>query len=309
LYIYLKNIREGGVLLRKGCNKKNSGRKDIGAALVLLSLFFLFTPCSSATGGETCLDCHEELSKGKAVHQAVSMGCTTCHSAIDTSDIPHKVTGKLAKGLSADQPELCYGCHDKTAFSKKNLHAAVSMGCTGCHNPHSSKNARLLVSEPPGLCFNCHEKKKFEGKVTHSPVAAGMCTSCHTPHSGAEEKLLIADLPELCFNCHDKGAFSKKNVHPPVAGGMCLSCHGPHATEAPVLLSKGLNGLCLGCHKGQATGKHVLAGFGGFHPLEGKSDPSSPDKKMTCVSCHNAHSSDVAKLFQSPGICKRCHKY
>ncbi|GAB4539325.1 MAG: hypothetical protein Fur0020_08250 [Thermodesulfovibrionia bacterium] len=192
------------------------------------------------------------------------MGCSTCHSDLDTKDIPHKVKGKIAKGLSSDVPELCYNCHDKAGFENKVVHAAVSMGCTSCHNPHSSKNTKLLLSEPP----------------------------------------------ELCYNCHDKTAFSKKVVHVPVEGGMCLSCHTPHSGEVETLLLKRLNGLCGECHLSQ-TGSHVIAGIGKktTHPIDKVPDPKRPGKEMSCVSCHNPHSSDIPTLFQQERICRRCHAY
>jgi predicted CXXCH cytochrome family protein len=79
----------------------------------------------------------------------MGMGCASCHSALDAAKVPHKTTNKIAKGLSSAQPDLCYGCHDKTAFGKKTVHAAVGMGCTECHNPHSSKNVKLLRAARP----------------------------------------------------------------------------------------------------------------------------------------------------------------
>jgi predicted CXXCH cytochrome family protein len=293
--------------------------REARIALVVALIFAvlavgLLVPRLSGAEDNPCLMCHEALSKEKVVHQALAMGCVTCHSELDTNDIPHKVKGKIAKGLAADQPDLCYGCHDKAAFSKKNVHAAVGMGCTGCHNPHSSKNDKLLVSGTPDICYNCHDKKKFEGKTIHSPVAGGMCTSCHSPHSGDKDKLLVSDVPDVCFNCHDKANFSKKNVHMPVAGGMCTSCHFPHAGEQAALLLKPTNALCSSCHKTQSNGRHVSAGSGSglgkiIHPVEGKPDPGNPGKDITCASCHSPHSSDFKKLWVERRVCNRCHKY
>jgi len=144
-----------------------------------------------------CLLCHGQLAGEKVVHAAVQMGCPTCHTAIDAKDIPHKKTGAVSKGLSSEQPDLCFGCHDKAKFQKKTVHAAIGMGCTGCHNPHSSKNAKLLVSGQPDLCFNCHDRKSFMGKkAVHPPVRGGMCTACHNPHSTDTPKLLVSEPPD-----------------------------------------------------------------------------------------------------------------
>ncbi len=278
-----------------------------------------------------CSMCHPDLAKKKTVHAAIGMGCATCHTNLNVSEVPHKVTGKVPKGLSSAQPDICYGCHDISIFSKKNVHAALMMGCTTCHNPHSTDAQKLLVAELPDLCFNCHDKKKFDGKTIHPPVMGGMCTSCHNPHSSNNAKLLISEAPDLCFNCHDKAIFSKKNVHAPVAGGMCLSCHAPHATAEMALLPKRPMAVCLDCHPDIPKQLHVVAGTG--HPLgslqkaDGKDekakgkrkgkgplkDPAREGKEFYCGSCHNPHSSDSKRLLRYKAatpfeLCINCHK-
>lgn len=227
----------------------------------------LFLPAPDAGADQPCLDCHPSIQAGETVHAALGMGCESCHSAVDASGIPHKKKNKIAKGLSAEQPDLCYGCHDRAPFDKKVLHAAVGMGCTGCHNPHASANSKLLVTA----------------------------------------------MPELCYTCHDKAGFTKKTVHPPVAAGECLTCHQPHSGDNPSLLSSPVPELCLMCHDGM-TGKHVMAGYGlGNHPVTAKPDPSRPGRELSCTSCHNPHSSNLASLFASESLsprslCLMCHK-
>jgi predicted CXXCH cytochrome family protein len=284
--------------------------KIIMAAASFLLTFEFFNLQTSFAEQPDCLMCHEPLSKEKVVHAALQMGCPTCHSAIDATDIPHKKTNKIAKGLSSDQPDLCYDCHDKSMFSKKVIHPALGMGCTSCHNPHSSKNNKLLVSEPPDLCYNCHDKTKFNGKTVHPPVMGGMCTSCHSPHSSDTEKLLLSKPPALCFNCHDKTTFEQRKPHMPVASGLCLTCHAPHMSGNLALLVKPMFDLCTSCHKTQSSGTHVLAGPRGSHPIkQGTPDPSRTGRDMGCSSCHNPHGADFDKLFYQQGIYKKCHKY
>ncbi len=213
--------------------------------------------------------CHEALSKEKVVHPALQMGCPTCHSAIDAKDIPHKVTGKVAKGLSAEQPDICYGCHDKSKFTGTTVHAAIGMGCTVCHNPHSSKNAKLLKSETPDLCFNCHDKAEFSRKNVHIPVQAGMCLQCHASiHASKDPALLPKRINAVCFECHKdiqktphpvRGI--KKAGHPlwlkkdPKREGKpfsCASCHNPHSSDDPKLFrykAADKYELCKHCHK------------------------------------------------------------
>jgi len=313
--------------------------KIISVEITLMAAIMIFMS-GSVIGGVSaesvdCSICHPDLAKKKVVHPAVSMGCTGCHTSLNATEMPHKVTGKIPKGLSAEAPDLCYGCHDKGKFSKKNVHPALMMGCTSCHNPHSADSQKLLKSDMPSLCFTCHDKTKFNNKTTHAPVMGGMCTSCHSPHSSDNPKLLISEAPDLCFTCHDKAMFSKKNVHAPVAGGMCLSCHGPHATEEMALLTKRPTAGCLECHPDVAKKTHVTAEFG--HPLgsavkpAGKSpdkksdkkpakkergilmDPARPGKEFYCGSCHDPHSSDNNRMMRYQiksyfDFCSNCHK-
>lgn len=241
-------------------------RRDVRIAVIMLSLFMAL-PSSSAAADQPCLDCHGDLTEGKTAHQAVAMGCESCHSAIDPSDIPHKKKNKIAKGLSAEQPDLCYGCHDRAQFDKKILHAAVGMGCTGCHNPHASKNPKLIVSPMPDLCYTCHDKAGFSKKTVHPPVASGDCLTCHMPHSGDNPSLLSSPVPDLCLMCHDKMSSGKhvlagygRGDHPisgkadPSRPGKelsCASCHTPHSSLNPYLFMNetgGSGGLCLLCH-------------------------------------------------------------
>jgi predicted CXXCH cytochrome family protein len=234
-----------------------------------LSLFCIYSYALSASAEIDCLQCHEDLTKGKSVHAAVSMGCTTCHAAVDARDVPHKMTNKNAKGLSADQPDLCFDCHDRSLFSKKLVHPAIGMGCTSCHNPHASKNAKLLTSEPPDLCYACHDKGMFTKKNVHPPVAAGQCTTCHTPHSSDMDSLLEKPVNELCGDCHDGKATGKHILagyglgdrHPtkgkpdPSRPGKelsCTSCHVPHSSNKKFLFSAEADksgNLCLMCHR------------------------------------------------------------
>jgi len=259
---------------------------------------FSFVLISPAFSQELdCLKCHAKLANEKVKHAALDMGCPTCHTSIiantgkDAKKKPHKNSGTVPKGLSADQPDLCYGCHDKATFSKKTVHAAVSMGCTGCHNPHSSKNAKLLKSEPPELCYGCHEKGLFNQKTIHAALGMG-CLTCHTPHSGDKAKLLLNDPPDLCYGCHDKTPFAKKVVHPALDMG-CPSCHNPHSSKNAKLLKSEQPVLCYECHdKGMFTKKVVHAAI-----------------DMGCTGCHTPHSGENAKLLISapPELCFSCH--
>ena len=234
--------------------------------IVFIVSLFISAPPSYAE--DDCLQCHEELAQGKSVHAAVAMGCSTCHSAIDARAIPHKKKNKIGKGLSAEQPDLCYGCHDQALFTGKVVHAALYSPCTGCHNPHASKNAKLLTAEPPYLCYACHDKAAFTRGNVHAPVAKGQCTACHAPHASENASLLEKPVQRLCADCHAGksdgrhilAGYGNNDLHPtqgrpdPLNQGKefsCTSCHSPHSSNSKALLaieSTTSRDLCLTCH-------------------------------------------------------------
>jgi predicted CXXCH cytochrome family protein len=202
------------------------------------------------------------------------------------------------------------------------------MGCTACHNPHSTPAGRLLKAEGNDLCFTCHDKAQFGKKVVHAAIGMG-CTGCHVPHSSRNERLLIAAVPDVCMTCHDKTEFSKINVHPPVASGMCLSCHSPHSTDQVAMLHKTPSELCVDCHENVPKALHAITGFTkSGHPLglprrsktgtlragqKTLMDPLRQERPFSCASCHNPHSSDYRRLFRYAAentmqLCKLCHK-
>lgn len=251
--------------------------------LSLIAATFLAAPVAAAEEID-CSMCHAALTvRMKVVHPAIQMGCPSCHSGIDASQMPHKKTTTFSKGLSADQPALCYGCHDQAKFTMKVVHAAIGMGCTGCHNPHASDNGKMLAAPVPDLCFNCHDKAEFTRKNVHPPVESGMCLTCHSPHSSDQEGLLLKPVYEVCFECHDE--VSKR---PHAIAGFSKSGH-------PVGLPKKVR-------KGKETKKVIVM------------DPKREGKQFSCASCHNPHSSASPKLFRydatsAMGLCKNCHPY
>lgn len=230
----------------------------------------LVSVSAARADGPDCGACHGALVKNAVVHAAVTMGCPSCHSGIDGAKTPHTVAAGKPKGLSADQPELCYTCHDKGMFTKQTVHAAVGMGCTGCHNPHSSKHAKLLTSPVPELCFGCHDKKPFEKKHRHGPVDAGLCLTCHTPHSSDNMALLSKPPLATCLQCHGDVAktphairgfssgghpIGKKDARDPKRQGKkftCASCHEPHGSDSIKLFrypAANAMDICSNCHK------------------------------------------------------------
>lgn len=221
-----------------------------------------------------CMECHDDIFEEPVIHAALEKGCTSCHGNLDASKRPHKVTGRVAKGLTSAESELCLTCHEKPKFKNKSTHAALDKGCSGCHDPHSSKHKKLLKSPTPDLCYTCHDKKGYSGKGVHDAVKSGNCRSCHDSHASENAGLLKKPPAEVCLECHDD------------------------IKEAPHLVA------------GFSRNGHPLGDEKRAKPVE---DPLRPGKPFYCGSCHQPHKSDFPKLQrldpkQSMGICQKCHQ-
>ncbi len=262
--------------------------------LVVLMAAVLLAPSGSRAEKKfpDCKKCHKYKASKEVVHPAVNLGCVACH--VDA----HRREAKFPKFLFAEGVDLCWGCHDKSMFTKKVVHPPVARGeCLLCHNPHSTDNPKVLRAPVPDLCFNCHDKAKFENKTTHPPVAAGMCTTCHNPHSSDNRRLLVSEPPDLCFMCHVKDQYisdAKKKHHAPVLKGLCLNCHNPHSTPTERLLRADVPDLCFRCHiRDEFKGRY------NHYPVEAG----------MCLFCHQPHQGDFKKLLvaKPPQLCFNCH--
>jgi len=229
-----------------------------------------------------CSECHEEgikrTEKGSSYHNALDMGCETCH-------ITHK-TGPAGKKefdhyLTKTSPALCLDCHYAADPKMKKAHSNQPIegnDCTTCHDPHGSpapkllhanahepfakgqcekchaepKDGKIVIAEGGNraLCYNCHDKKKAqveESRTKHPvPFMTETCTDCHDPHASVNANLLRQPQGMICANCHEKSTLPVR--HGPYEQGQCASCHDPHGSNEPHLLRAKGNNLCRGCH-------------------------------------------------------------
>ena len=163
--------------------------------ILLLAALTLVPAAVVRAEGPDCASCHENLAAGKSVHPAVLMGCASCHTAVDASDVPHKFTNRNPRGLGAKMRDLCFGCHEKKNFQKTTVHGAMMLGCTSCHDPHVSDHARVLKDEIPGLCLHCHAERiaamTAQNSDGHTHAATDRCSDCHSPHATDTPKLVL----------------------------------------------------------------------------------------------------------------------
>src|ERR1700739_4940398 len=62
-------------------------------------------PLDKNSDSAKCLECHAEKAKGKAVHTAISTGCTSCHEVRVNRDVTR------VKLITATPYSLCLTCH------------------------------------------------------------------------------------------------------------------------------------------------------------------------------------------------------
>jgi predicted CXXCH cytochrome family protein len=268
-------------------------------------------PLDPKADPSTCVACHEDKTKGKAVHSAIAMGCTSCHEIRTVKDVTH------IKLITATPAALCLTCHaDKnSAEIKGRVHPPAVRDCLKCHDPHTSDNKNQLLKPMSGdakqnLCLSCHktgENVSAKGS-RHAALDMG-CDSCHTTHKTGEVGKVEFDFhltkapPALCVDCHDvkSAGLQKAHQNQPFATANCVSCHDPHQSDSPKLMAKFVHPpfadkQCEVCHAPAKDGKVVL---------------TQANVKDLCVTCHSEKAEQIEKAkVPHPGAagdCTDCH--
>lgn len=110
-----------------------------------------------------CLECHLDVrGQFNLPHRHPvpegKMSCTDCHP-------PHK--GSVHRGGTAllDANESCFQCHPAQRGPHVFEHEAIREGCSACHTPHGSVNAKLLTARNANLCLKCHFQRVSGGAI------------------------------------------------------------------------------------------------------------------------------------------------
>ncbi|ABF39752.1 multiheme cytochrome [Candidatus Koribacter versatilis Ellin345] len=269
-------------------------------------------PLDPKTDSAKCIECHGEKSKGKNVHSAIAMGCTSCHEVRVNRNITR------VKLVATTTSGVCFTCHaDKKASEiKGQVHAPAVRDCVKCHDPHQSDNKNQLLKPTSGetskenICLTCHTKGMNvpQGGSRHAALDMG-CETCHVTHKTGErgkrefDNHLTKDAPGLCLDCHDAKDASLQKAHQgqPFGTADCLTCHDPHQSKSPKLMQAFQHmpfegRQCDACHSAPKDGKVVL---------------TAADSKAVCVTCHAEKAEQIEKAkVQHPGAmgdCTTCH--
>ena len=154
------------------CHSVHAPSNDVAAKEALLK----------APQPTLCFQCHSDQKSQFSMpfHHKVNEGlvkCTDCHD-------PHGTFNNNNFKSTADANMICTKCHSEIRGPFVYEHVPVKTEtCLGCHTPHGSQNARLLVMPNVNvLCNQCHSQSSAD---TVHGVAAGSsdsipCTTCHT---------------------------------------------------------------------------------------------------------------------------------
>jgi len=240
-----------------------------------------------------CLKCHQtnkvSFAKKHMNYPVTNSDCTSCHNPHGSNnrgiifDVAHAAVteGKCAEchekpaSLKTKQKttQLCRGCHQdmvEQTFSKNRVHWPVvdKVGCVNCHDPHATKEQKLLKGSIVTVCGQCHADtvqlqewsiKNPENKRLCEPVKRGNCIACHSPH-GADNVLLIREQSitnDLCGRCHEWETHSTHPIGAKIIDNRnknltveCLTCHTACGTgNNPAMLTfSTTHELCIQCH-------------------------------------------------------------
>jgi predicted CXXCH cytochrome family protein len=118
-----------------------------------------FTMIDPDRNPETCFQCHldkrGEFSLPNS-HPVMSgdMTCSACHDPHEGQATPG--TGAPLAGLN----ESCLECHAAQRGPFVFEHEVVARdGCTVCHSPHGSVNAKMLKARNSAVCLQCHAQE------------------------------------------------------------------------------------------------------------------------------------------------------
>ncbi len=144
--------------------------------------------CHLQTHAEFNLPQHHPVLEGK-------LNCAHCHDPHGAEMLKAAGTGLAMSRLN----ESCGQCHREQAKPHVYEHDAMREGCTTCHVPHGSINAKLLVERDLNLCLKCHAQiqgpgvpvgQVVIGTINHSAAGylrQGACWSagCHSAVHGS----------------------------------------------------------------------------------------------------------------------------
>lgn len=198
-----------------------------------------------------CAQCHEDKTKGTAVHSAIQMGCTACHEVKTEKDV-------TTVELNAPKNQLCFSCHERS--KDKVQHGPYALGrCVTCHDPHTSNFPNQLRASTNELCLNCHglDRPDVKWNPQDKTITLGWGQTLTleqyqaVPKIGTDRKNTGHPMMGHPFmGVRDPSVKSTEKGKATEMG--CLSCHQPHTSDTVKLMPKDVKSpmeVCGKCHE------------------------------------------------------------
>lgn len=264
----------------------------------------------SRLGADSCILCHNQGMALDATpifatpHAArvdpaapfADLQCETCHgpakdharSQRGGGDVlPPRTFGIRAATPSAEQNEVCLGCHESHGrlgwFGSR--HETENVPCAACHQIHRESDRVFDPLAQQDACFACHQDRQSDTfRTSNHPLRFGAmaCSDCHDPHAGDHEFLLReATVNDTCYRCHTEKRGPFLWEHAPVSED-CTLCHRPHGSNHDAMLIKRPPLLCQQCHS--------PAGHPSMAYTSELADDSMNSRFMLGRACLNCHS-------------------
>ncbi len=196
-------------------------------------------PVTAADKTRLKLPFHQELTE---------QNCMACHSDHAGPKLVQHSRKPFSHALLKVQTrDRCEACH---AAPRNEMHEALSMGCTQCHQVSAWKPASFDHAALPAIelsrCETCH---KAPSDSQHRQIR-GNCGQCHTPKAWKpatfeHDKFFVLDRDHRvsCATCHTTDDYRQ------------YSCYGCHEHTPANILSKhrkeGIRNFenCVKCHR------------------------------------------------------------
>jgi len=276
------------------------------------------------------------------------MECVSCHGPHGTKN--DKMVSDSLGGPGLAKDAICRVCHsgnggsvynvmgsepgsygpDFTAVSVHDFGLSVAIGghtvdltCSGCHDPHSTRNARLLQDK---VVFSSASGAMVVSVPTVTAVVQGRgqitsytdgwnsyCVLCHTQIGEAGSQSPYRRHPSGVttflnysaeYHYYMRNLDEKPELKLESGRISCITCHYTHGSPQVSLLrfqngTTPIKRMCLKCHN---QGRYLGGGpgsHGGFLKNEGR-----------CADCHSMHTKANRKLLDESTesvLCFKCH--
>jgi predicted CXXCH cytochrome family protein len=245
--------------------------QNVWLMTLLTAVMFMINPAAHSESVDfsketkACLACHDKdglqmkLANAEPLSLRISTEayaasmhkgteCEDCHDAIDA-----KTHGKIAteikskRSFAMSMGESCRSCHKKKVTEyEDSIHAAlIKQGnqkaplCSGCHNPHTVRSAKIVTPITDTPCAQCHVEifKAYSNDVHGQEriakgIGAPLCAGCHQAHN-VKAASMGDGVKDACLACHKDAVNQHKGWLPNTERHFdaisCAACHNPNA--------------------------------------------------------------------------------